>query len=731
MVAESPVRPDRKFSVRFGWKRKVRPILQSQSAECGLVCLAMIAEYHGAAHSLRELRSRVGLSQRGMNGSALIEAAFQMELIATGFKLDLPDLGKLQLPAILHFDLNHCVVLTAFNGKRATIIDPACGQIQVGRQELSDRFTGVAFSVTPTSSFTRNEKKPKIRLADLTGRALGLRRAVFEIVALAVLVELLGLASPLLMQTIVDKVLPSGDTNLVIVVGGSFALLMAIQSVLSAARSWAMTSLGQQLSFHWVSSVYSHLIRLPDSFFASRHLGDIVSRFDSVSAVQRTLTTRVAEVVLDAAVSILTLGVMYLYDARLTFVVCLFVLAYGLLRYASFGTLNRLSTSEIATSAKQQSTFLESVRGVTALRLANRQGAQTSRYAAAMARTLGARAVLESIHLTFGTTNTLLFGLLRICLLVLGSIFALKGNLSTGMLVAFIAYADKFSARASSLIDFMVDLKMMQMHGERISDITAEPLERNLNGDSRVQPVDYSIEFRNVSFRYSDKDRWILKDCSVTFPSGTSVCVVGPSGIGKSTVAKLVAGLLDPIDGAILIGGIDLRQLGKTTARSLMGVVLQDDALFSGSVADNISFFDESSNPERIVQCAMLAAIHGDIQLMPMRYETLIGDMGSTLSGGQRQRILVARALYRNPSILLTDEATSHLDPATEAMILDSIKHMQVTRISIAHRAESVRLADQVLILRDGQLLAATPKPVQTSLSLAIKSSQDATTGAS
>lgn len=731
MAADNSPQPDNAFGVRFGWRRKVRPIMQTQSSECGLVCLAMIAEYHGATQSLRELRTRVGLSQRGMNGSALVEAAFQMQLQATGYRLDLEELGKLQLPAILHFDLNHCVVLTEFNGRHARVIDPACGPIKVSRQQLSDRFTGVAFSVTPTSNFSRNVTKTRVRLADFAGRTLGLRRAVSEIVALAVLVELLGLASPLLMQTIVDKVLPTGDTNLVMIVGASFALLMIIQAVLSAARSWAMTSLGQQLSFHWVSSVYSHLIRLPDAYFSSRHLGDIVSRFDSVSAVQRTLTTRVAEVVLDAAVSILTLGVMFLYSPQLTLVVCIFVIVYGVLRHASYSTLNRLNTSEITTSAKQQSTFLESVRGVTALRLANRQSAQTSRYAAAMTRTLGARAVLESIHLTFGTANTLLFGLLRICLLVLGSIFAFSGNFSAGMLVAFIAYSDKFAARASSLIDFVVDLKMMQMHGERISDITSEPIERHLHGDSRIQPTEFSIEFRNVSFRYSDKDRWILKDCSVTFPTGTSVCVVGPSGVGKSTVAKLIAGLLDPLEGSILIGGIDLRQLGKTTARSMMGVVLQDDALFSGSIADNISFFDVNPNKDRVVQCAMLAAIYSDIQLMPMRFETLIGDMGSTLSGGQRQRILLARALYRNPSILLTDEATSHLDPTTEAAILDSIKHMKVTRVSIAHRVESVRLADHVLALRDGQLLAAAPRPVDTSLSLAIESSHNATTGAS
>lgn len=708
MHAKSPERNGPTLDVRFGWKRRVRPMLQAQSSECGLVCLAMISEYYGAAQDLRALRAKGRLSQRGMNGNALLDAAYQMQLQASGYRLEIDDISKLQLPAILHFDLNHCVVLTSVSRGSVTIADPACGLVKLSLRDLSDRFTGVAFSVSPASSFTKTAKKPRIQLSELTGKALGLRRAVAEIVALAVFVELLGLASPLLMQTIVDKVLPSGNVSLVLIVGAAFALLMVVQATLSAARSWAMTCLGQQLSFHWVSGVYAHLIRLPDSYFTSRYLGDIVSRFDSVSAVQRTLTTRVAEVVLDAAVSILTLAVMFFYDVKLSAIVCLFVLIYALLRHLSYGTLNRLNTSEIATSARQQSTFLESVRGSTALRLANRQAAQTARYAAAMTRTLGARAVLESIHLTFGTINTLLFGILRICLLVVGSIFALKGAFSIGMLVAFIAYSDRFAARASSLIDFMVDLKMMQMHGERIADITSEKLESHLHGDSRAELANHTVELRNVSFRYAEGDRWILKDCNATFPSGSSVCIAGPSGVGKSTVAKLIAGLLDPTAGSVLIGGIDLRHLGKTHARSMLGVVLQDDALFSGSISENISFFDDKPDANRVLQCAALVEIHSDIQMMPMRYETLIGDMGSTLSGGQRQRILLARALYRDPAILLTDEATSHLDPKAEAAILGRIRALRVTRISIAHRAESIGLADRVYWLHDGKLSASS-----------------------
>jgi ATP-binding cassette subfamily B protein RaxB len=703
---------DRALKVRFGWRRKVRPILQTQSSECALACLAMIAEYYGATHDMRDLRAKIGLSSRGLNGAGLVDAAYQMKLQASGVRLEVEELQSLQLPALLHFDMNHCVVLTALSRRKATIIDPACGLQSLDMKQLSQRFTGVAFTASPLSDFQRVQSRRKIDLSELTGSSVGLKRAIVEIVTLAVIVELLGLASPLMMQTIVDKVLPSGNTNLVLMVGVAFATLMVLQAVLFAARSWAMTSLGQQLSFNWISRVYSHLIRLPDSYFGTRHLGDVVSRFDSVAAVQRTLTTRVAEVVLDAGVGSLTLVVMFFYDVRLAIITVMFVLAYAALRHASYSAMNRLTTSEIAVSARQQSNFLESIRGVTAIRLFNRQSAQTARYAANMAKTLEARAILDSIHLTFGTINSLLFGLLRITLLIVGSIFALKGKFSVGMLVAFIAYADRFAERASSLIDFMVDIRMMQMHGERIADITSEPIETHLYGDTRLAPKDFSIELRNVSFRYSQKDAWILKGCSATIASGTSVCIVGSSGVGKSTVAKLLAGMLDPTEGQIFIGGVDVRNLGKTRVRSLLGAVLQEDSLFSGSIAENISFFDEQPSAESIGACARLASIEDDIVRMPMRYETLIGDMGSSLSGGQRQRVLLARALYRSPSILLTDEATSHLDPATEATILANIRSMNVTRVSVAHRIESVRLADRILELRDGTLLEISARSV-------------------
>lgn len=701
--AMAPLPP---LAVRFGWRRRIRPILQSQSSECGLVCLAMVAEYHGASHDLRTLRNRVGLSSRGLSGAGILDAAYQMDLQATATRLDLHELRILRLPAILHFDMNHCVVLERMTKFGAFVVDPALGRKKIPNDQLSKRFTGVAFQVEPGAGFRKAPRERKTKWSDLVGRVGGLRSALGQILALATLLELLGLASPLLMQTIVDKVLTSGDRQLLMVVGGAFALLMVFQSVVSAARSWAMTCLGQQLSYNWVNRIYAHLIRLPDGYFARRHLGDVVSRFDSVAAIQQTMTTRIAEVVLDGTMGLFTLVLMAHYSRFLTGIAIVAVLVYAVLRFTSFRLVNESNVSEITANATQQTHFIESVRGVTAIRLFNRQSAQTARYMATMATTFSARATLESIHLLFGTAHTLLFGLLRICLLLVGAHIALRGDFTTGMLVAFTAYADRFAVRASSLIDFLIDMKMMRMHVDRIADITEEPAEYCLNGTLPVEPKEPSVEFRNVSFRYSKKDPWILGNCSFRVEAGQAACIIGTSGAGKSTIIKLMCGLLDPVEGQILIGGVSIEDMGKSRVRLIMNAVMQDDSLFSGSLGENITFFDEQSDVSRMEWSAQMAAIADDIHEMPMRYETLVGDMGSSLSGGQRQRVLLARAIYAKPLILLTDEATSHLDATTEMRVLGNIESLKITRIAVAHRQETVRLADVVLELADKRVVA-------------------------
>jgi ATP-binding cassette subfamily B protein RaxB len=272
------------------------------------------------------------------------------------------------------------------------------------------------------------------------------------------------------------------------------------------------------------------------------------------------------------------------------------------------------------------------------------------------------------------------------------------------MLIAFIAYADQFISRAAGLIDKWVDFRMLRLHAERVADIALTAPEASADQPWSGPIPAASIELDNVSFRYADDEPWILRHCSLRVEAGESIAIVGPSGCGKSTLAKLVLGLLQPVEGEVRFGGIPIGKLGLDTYRQWVSAVMQDDQLFAGSVADNISFFDPEVSMERVVVAAHMAAIHDDIMAMPMGYESLVGDMGSSLSGGQKQRVILARALYRRPLLLMLDEATSHLDARREQMVNAAISHIAVTRIVVAHRPETIASAKHVIALQQGQL---------------------------
>jgi ATP-binding cassette subfamily B protein RaxB len=281
---------------------------------------------------------------------------------------------------------------------------------------------------------------------------------------------------------------------------------------------------------------------------------------------------------------------------------------------------------------------------------------------------------------------------------------ALDGKFSAGMLIAFIAYADQFTSRVAGLIDKWVDFSMLKLHAERVADIAlTEPEQMAATAWNGTVP-EASIELRNVSFRYADGEPWILKNCNLRIEPGESVAIVGPSGCGKSTLAKVVLGLLQPQEGEVRFGGTDIRKLGLDNYRQWVGAVMQDDQLFAGSIADNISFFDPGAAPMRIEEAARAAAIHDDISLMPMGYQSLVGDMGSSLSGGQKQRVILARALYRKPKLLVLDEATSNLDIERERQVNTVINRLKVTRLVIAHRPETVASARHVLVVANGAL---------------------------
>ena len=687
----------------FGGRRRLPVFLQTEAAECGLASLGMVAGFHGHRMDLAGLRRRFTLSLKGATLAYLMQVAGRLNLAPRPLRLELDELPKLKTPCILHWDLNHFVVLKSAGARDAVIHDPAFGVRRLPLAEVSKHFTGIALELVPTAEFRRADERRRVRLGDLTGPVRGLARSLAQVLLLALVLQSFALLAPFYMQWVVDGAVVSADRDLLAVLGLGFLLLAAIQVAVGALRSWVVLYLGTTLNLQWLANVFSHLLRLPVAWFEKRHLGDVVSRFGAVTTIQRTLTSSFVEAVIDGVMAVATLAMMLVYSVTLTAIAALAVCAYAVSRAAFYAPLRRATEEHIVHAARQQSHFLETVRGVQSIKLFGRQEERRSRWLNLVVDAVNRDLVVQKLSLGFRSANGLVFGAERIAVVWVGALLVLDSAFSIGMLFAFMAYKEQFSVRVAGLIDKLIELKMLQLQGERLADIVLTPPE-----EEAVTPApgveEASIEVRGLAFRYSDTEPFVIQNCSFRIEPGESVAIVGPSGCGKTTLVKIVLGLLAPTDGQVLVGGVDLQRLGVEPYRRLVGTVMQDDPLFAGSIADNVSFFDPSPCQDAIERCTRLAAVHDDIVAMPMGYHTLIGDMGAALSGGQRQRILLARALYKQPRILFLDEATSALDVQRERQVNEAIRGLNLTRILIAHRPETIASAGRVIVLQAGKV---------------------------
>jgi len=694
-------------TLNFFLRKGTPSILQTEAAECGLACLAMVASFHGYRTDLASLRHKHAISLKGTNLRHLMEIAGRLELDPRAVKLELEHLDKLALPAILHWDMNHFVVLTEARKKTLVVHDPARGRRVLSLAEVSDHFTGVALELKPTQDFDRRTERRQIKLSQLVGRLPGAVATWAQIVALGVVLQVFTIVSPFFMQLVVDHALVAEDRDLVTVLGLGFLLLALIQVGVTALRSWVVMVLGTTLNLQLFSNLFRHLLRLPLSFFEKRHLGDVVSRFDSLEVIQRTLTTSFIEAILDGAMAVVTLGVMLLYSWKLTLIVCAVAVFYGLLRLVWYRPLRQAQEEQIIREAKQQSNFLETVRGVQSVKLFNHQMHRQILYQNLLVDNFNAGIQVQKLNILFRVLNGTLFGIENIAVIWLGALLVLDGGFSVGMLFAFISYKQQFTSGIIGFIEKGIEFRMLGLHTERVADIAlAKPEAQDMAESFNVCPARARIEVRKLSFRYAESEPFVLKEVHLKIEEGEAVAIVGPSGCGKTTLLKVMLGLLPPTDGEVSIGGVNVAHLGMKAYRDMIGTVMQEDQLFAGSIAENIRFFDPEPDQTWMVACAQLAAIHEDIIGMPMRYETLIGDMGTVLSGGQKQRVLLARALYKRPKILFLDEATSHLDVTREKRVNDAIRQLKLTRVIVAHRPETIAAADRVIDLGQGNRVA-------------------------
>jgi ATP-binding cassette subfamily B protein RaxB len=688
------------LQLNFNGRRRTPLILQSEATECGLACVAMVAGFHGHVTDLATLRQRDSVSSRGATMAHLMQIAARLDLASRPIKIEIDGLARLPLPVILHWDFNHFVVLVAVRSGRYVIHDPALGERTLLAAELSNHFTGVCLQLTPTPEFKPQEQRTRVSLFTLLGNLQAVRTALLQILLMATALEVFALLSPFFMQWVVDQAILSADRDLLSVLGLGFLMLALIQVAITGARAWVLMVLGTTLNAQMVTNLFGHLLRLPVQYFQKRHLGDITSRFESLNVIQRTLTSSFIEAIVDGFMAVVTLAVMFVYSARLAVIVCIAALSYAALRMFLYRPTVQAQHEQIAHDAKQQSSFLETVRGIQSVKLFNRQSQRHTVHQNLLVDSFNAGIRMQRLTIAYHAARGLLFGVENIAVVWLGALLAINGQFSVGMLFAFMAFKLQFVNRVSAFIDKAIEFRMLGLHAERVADVALHEPEPRGAFTGTLASLSADVELRNVTVRYSQMEAPVLQNVSLRIAEGESVAIVGPSGCGKTTLLKVILGILPPSEGEVLIGGVSLDTLGPAH-RELIGTVMQEDDLFAGSLADNITFFDVDPDRARIEDCARMAAIHNDIVAMPMGYNTLIGDMGASLSGGQKQRVLLARALYKQPRILALDEATSHLDVACERTVNESVRALKLTRIVIAHRPETIHMAGRVISLQN------------------------------
>lgn len=693
-----------KDRLSLGFGATLPLVLQTEATECGLACVAMIAAYHGLHTSMADLRRRFAVSLKGATLAHLVKMSSLLGMGTRPVKLELEDLGQLKLPCVLHWNFNHFVVLKTVSKHSATIYDPAYGKRTLSHNQLSQSFTGVALECWPNPDFQCAPPSPAVPLRSVVGRIHGVGASFTQILILAAAIEVFALVSPFFLQWVVDNVLVSGDRDLLTTLALGFGLLMLIQQAVTTVRAWVILYMGTTLNIQWRANLFAHLLRLPVQYFEKRHLGDVVSRFGSIDQIQRTLTTSFLEAILDGLMTLVTLVMMFIYSVTLGWIAVGAMGLYALGRWIWYRPLRAATEEQIIHAAKQQSHFLESMRGIKTIKLFQRQDERRTSWLSLVVDQLNADLRSQKLQLLYRLLNGVLFGLEGIIVVWLGARQVLDGIFTVGVLMAFNSYKGQFESRVSSLIDKFFEVKMLQLQAERLADIVqTEPEHATVDElvDSERVP---DLQIVDLCFRYAEHEPLILNKINLSIKAGESLAIVGASGCGKTTLMNVLLGILPPTSGTVLISGLNLKQIGIDAVRQMVGTVLQDDVLFAGSIADNISFFDPHMDLEWVKECSRIAAIGDEIAAMPMGYNSLVGDMGTVLSGGQKQRILLARALYKRPRILFLDEATSHLDLSREHEVNTAIRALNITRIIVAHRPETIASANRIIMMEHGRI---------------------------
>ncbi|MGW4523985.1 peptidase domain-containing ABC transporter [Amycolatopsis sp. NPDC004378] len=688
-------------------RRRLPVLLQLSATECGAACLAMMLGYHGRATQVSECREFFGAARDGITARALVQAARSFGLRTKVFSLDLPALPRLELPVIAHWSFNHFVIIEAKLRKGYRIVDPAFGRRVVGDDEFAREFTGVVITVAPGPALAGRrpgQSAWSVYLRQVL-RMRGWRRMLAQVVGASLVLQATALAVPALTKVLVDYVIPLRLTDVLGIIAVGAVLIVLTNLVAAYLRSAMLIYLQGRFDTQIMLGLFGHLLSLPYTFFAQRTSGDLLLRLGSSAAIREMLTGQALSAVLDGGFVLVFLVVL----ATQSWVFGLLAFGIGAVQVVvllvTARPLRDLTQRYLVAQAESQSFGVQLLKGIGTLKASGVEDRVLDFWSNLFHRELGFSLRRNQYAAVVDTILTALRTLAPLLLLTVGMVSVVDGTMPLGTMLALIAIATAFLTPLASLVTTGQQLQLAGAHLRRIVDvIEAEPEPVAPVPDVRLSG---RLELSGVTFSYDPHGPRVLHDVSFTAEPGEKIALVGRTGASKSTLALLLLGLYHPTGGTIRYDGKPLAELGIDGVRRQFGVVLQEPFLFNGSIRANISIGDPAMPLEKVVEAATLAGIHDEIERMPMRYETLLGEGGSGLSGGQRQRLALARALATTPTFLLLDEATSHLDLATEALVDHNLSALACTRIVIAHRLSTVQNADRILVLDQGRVVEA------------------------
>jgi ATP-binding cassette subfamily B protein len=692
--------------------RRVPVVLQMSAADCGAACLTMIGCYWGGRLSLTACQRLMGGSANGVTALMIAQAARQMGLKVQAFRHSPNGLAQANLPAILHWQGTHFVVLESWRGERVTVVDPALGRRTLTPDDLAAGYSGVTLTFAPAADFAQKvapyaDANGSARWRAFLARVLavpGIRPLLMQLVGASLLLQLAGLILPVTTWLVVERILPNPAQNLLLLLGIGLLVAVAAQAGISFGRALLTVRLQQQLDRRLIPDFFAHLLRLPYAYFQQRTTGDLLSRLEGNSAVRDLVTSGVLTGLLDGGLVLLYLVILYMQFPLFGWVVTATALAHLLLLSLSVRRVYELSQSALVTEAAEGSFAVQVLRGIESVKAAGTETWITAQWRERFDASLKAAAArghylagVDSLFLFISTATPLL-------LLWLGTSAVATGQLELGQMLGLVVLASASLAPLGGVAGYIHQAQQIWAYLERMGDVL-ESAPEEMEPDQTPLSLTGSIEVSDLAFRYAGQADFDLAQISFALKPGEKVALVGPTGAGKSTLVRLLLGLYRPDAGKICYDGRPLADLGLSRLRRQIGVVLQDSFLIGGTIRENIALHQPDLPLAQIMEAARLAGIHEEIERLPMKYESWVGEGGSALSGGQRQRLVLARALAPRPKILILDEATSHLDAATEAAIQSTLDQLDATCLIVAHRLSTVRHADRILVLDQGRIV--------------------------